>query len=267
MLTKICLIGASGRMGREIIQAIASDGSFELAGAVERADSPHIGVSAMELAGAGKLGCVITSDLLEASAASDVIVDFSAAVGTCANLELYKRAGKALVVGSTGFNDAQLKELKALGDVIPFLMATNMSVGVNVMAKLVELAARMTGEEFDIEVFEAHHKHKVDAPSGTAITLAEAAAKGRGIDFSENAVYSREGMTGARKEGTIGFQVLRGGDIAGEHTVYFCGDGERLEITHRASSRQNLAKGALRAAKWLNGKAVGNYTINNVLGL
>ncbi len=264
---KICVVGASGRMGQEIIRAVADDPEAVISGAVERTDSEELGSSALELAGCGHDGCVITADIESAAEVSDIIIDFSGAAGTYDNIKSYWSADTPLIVGSTGFSDTQREELLKLQEYIPLLVASNMSVGVNVMAKLAELAAKTLGSGFDIEIFEAHHKHKKDAPSGTAITLAEAAAKGRGLNLADAAVYSRHGFTGDRGAGTIGFQVMRGGDIAGDHTLFFCGDGERLEITHRASSRQTFAKGAVRAAKWLAGKPNGLYSMNDVLDL
>lgn len=267
MSVKICMIGATGRMGVEIIKAAALDDSCEIASAVEYEGSPKIGTDALENAGIGNKGVMVTGDLLGAAESADVIVDFSGANGTKANMEKYKKAGKPLIIGSTGLDDSQIKAIEELSKNIPVILSSNMSMGVNLLAKLTEMAAGILGEDFDIEIFEAHHKHKKDAPSGTALTLGKAAAKGRNISLENAAVYERYGITGERQQGSIGFQALRGGDIAGDHTVFFCGDGERIELTHRASSRQTFAKGALRAAKWLKGKPNGLYSMNDVLGL
>ena len=262
----ICVIGASGRMGLEVIRAVAADHETELTGAIEKRGNEKIGLSAFELAGCGHGGCVITSEIELAVLSSDVIVDFSGAEGTYENLKSYWSADKPLIVGSTGFSDARLKRVIKLKKFIPLLIASNMSVGVNIMIKLAEFAATVLGSDFDAEVFEAHHRHKKDAPSGTAFTLAKTVAKARGIS-EESFVFSRQGFTKEREANDIGFQVMRGGDIAGDHTLFFCGDGERLEITHRASSRHIFAKGALKAAKWLAGKPNGLYSMNDVLGL
>jgi 4-hydroxy-tetrahydrodipicolinate reductase len=257
-MIKIAVIGASGRMGREIMQIIRDDSDTLLVGAAERADS--------ELIGALVHNVKITGDIAIAAKDADVIIDFTGSAGTRTNLPIYAKLKKAVVLGSTGLTEQDIAQIEALSKDMPVLWASNMSVGVNVLAKLVEMAAKALGDQFDIEVFEAHHKHKIDAPSGTAITLAEAAAKGRSLNLSTSAVYSREGMTGARKQDEIGFQVLRGGDIAGDHTVFFCAEGERIELTHRATNRQILAKGAVRAAKWMADRPAGFYSISDVLG-
>ncbi|MDR0454900.1 MAG: 4-hydroxy-tetrahydrodipicolinate reductase [Deferribacteraceae bacterium] len=262
----ICVIGASGRMGIEIIRAVAADPGTILSGAVERFNSKEIGSSALELAKCGAGGCVITSELELVAGSSDVIIDFSGAEGTFENIKSYWSAGKPLVVGSTGLRDIQMEKLIKLKKYIPLLISSNMSIGVNIMAKLTELAAKALGNDFDIEIFEAHHRHKKDAPSGTALALARAAAKGRCLT-EESFTFSRHGFTGERKSDTIGFQVMRGGGIAGDHTVFFCSDDERLEITHKASSRSIFAKGALKAAKWLAKKPNGLYSLNDVLEL
>ncbi len=259
-LLKVCLVGASGRMGAEIIQAITEDRYSELCGATEREDSLHVGD---EIYGAG--GVRISSNLVETAAACDVIIDYSGAAGTEANIHNYEKAGKPVVIGSTGLSAADIDALKKLSKKIPVIQDTNMSVGVNVMNKIVELAAKIMDDSYDIEIFEAHHKFKKDAPSGTALTLGKAAAKGRGVDLNTVAVTGDR--SGERKQGEIGFQVMRGGDIAGTHTVFFAGFGETLEITHRATNRSIFAKGALKAAKWLVKQPAGFYKMKDVLGL
>jgi 4-hydroxy-tetrahydrodipicolinate reductase len=211
--------------------------------------------------------CPVTDNLLEGAADCDVIIDFAGAAGTYSNLQTYKVLKKPLVIGSTGFEEEQLRQISALQANMPLLISSNMSMGVNILLKSIEITAKALGEEFDIEIFEAHHKYKVDAPSGTAITMGEAAARGRGKQLSDLAVYERYGHTGERKSGKIGFQVMRGSDIAGEHTVFFCGAGERIELTHRATNRSIFANGAVRCAKWLVGKPNGLYSMNNVLGI
>ena len=263
---KVCVVGASGRMGIEVIREIEADPETVLSGAIERSDNEKIGTSALELAGCGHGGCVVTSDIESVSEVSDIIIDFSGAEGTHENINSYWSADMPLVVGSTGLSDVQLEELLKLQKYIPLLVSSNMSLGVNVITKLAEIAAQTLGSDFDIEIFEAHHKHKKDAPSGTALKLSETVANARGLT-GKTAVYSRHGHTGERKKDIIGFQVMRGGDIAGEHTVFFCGEGERVEITHRATSRHIFAKGAVKAAKWLAAKPNGLYSMKDVLGL
>jgi 4-hydroxy-tetrahydrodipicolinate reductase len=209
----------------------------------------------------------IGDDLLKGAENCDVIIDFAGAAGTYANIDKYKTLKKPLVIGSTGLSAEQLRDISILQADIPLLISSNMSVGVNILLKSIEMTAKALGEEFDIEIFEAHHKHKVDAPSGTAIIMGEAAARGRGRPLAELAVYERHGHTGARESGTIGFQVMRGGDIAGDHTVFFCGAGERIELTHRATTRSIFANGAVRCAKWIVDKPNGLYNMNDVLGI
>jgi 4-hydroxy-tetrahydrodipicolinate reductase len=257
-MVKVALIGAGGRMGQEIISLIAEDANMELAAAVEYKGSPLVGK---------ELGGVRVIDSVDAIAGANVVVDFSGAVGTAANIEAYRKLGLSLVVGSTGLSPEEQEKLLSLQNDIPLFVSSNMSLGVNLMAKLVNLAAKVLDSDFGIEIFEAHHKHKKDAPSGTALTLAAAAAEGRGLDLEKAAVFSREGFTGERRPDEIGFQVLRGGDTVGEHTVFFCGEGERLEITHRATSRSILASGAVKAAKWMAGKEKGLYGMSEMLGL
>jgi 4-hydroxy-tetrahydrodipicolinate reductase len=257
-MIKIAVIGSCGRMGREIIKIIETDPSLELTGAVEHKDSPFLGSSL----GSVTVGYDIDSALINA----DVAIDFSGAAGTGGNLKSYHNAGRPVVIGSTGFMETEKKEILSLSASIPIFMASNMSLGVSVMARLVYLAAKALDSDFNIEVFEAHHKHKKDAPSGTALTLGEAAAKGRGLDFTKAAIFSREGLTGERETDSIGFQVMRAGDIVGEHTIFFCGEGERLEIKHTATSRAIFARGALKAAKWLHEKNPGLYSMDELLG-
>lgn len=262
MKTKIGVIGACGRMGQEIIKIIMADEYAELSAAVEYAGSKNIGAKAY----VGS-DIVVTTDVKNAVESSDVVIDFSGAQGTMQNFDIYATSGTAVVIGSTGFSAEEQAKLSTLGEKIPFFIATNMSMGVNLMTELVNKAAKALGEDFDIEIFEAHHKHKKDAPSGTALTLGHACAEGLGRKLEDVAVYERYGITGERQKGTIGFQVMRGGDIVGEHTVFYCGEGERIEITHRATSRVVFASGAVRAAKWMSKQPVGSYTMKDVLGL
>ena len=253
-------------MGRALLEAATATEGVRLAAALELATSPLAGRDAGELAAAAK-GVRIGSDAGAALAACDVLVDFTRPEGTLAHLAACRAAKRAMVIGTTGFDAAQLAQIRAAAGEIAIVMAPNMSVGVNVAMKLVETAARALGPEYDVEVFEIHHKLKVDAPSGTALKLGEVAAAARGTSLEKSAVHGRHGTTGERKPGAIGFSVARGGDIVGDHTVFFAGPGERIEITHRSSSRANYAQGAMRAAKFLAGKAPGLYDMQDVLGL
>lgn len=266
MATNICIIGAGGRMGKNIATAVYNNDNAEVTGAVDRTESPYINQPVYEVAGCGKGGALILSDILESAKNADVIIDFTGAEATYSNLSLYEKAGKALVIGSTGFNEEQKKAIEKLAEKIPVVLAPNMSLGVNVALNLIEEAARFL-KGYDIELVETHHNMKKDAPSGTAMAMAEAAAKGAGLNLSEHAEYCRHGIIGERKKDEIGIQTLRGGDVAGDHTVFFFGQGERIEITHRAHSRQTFAQGAVVAALWLAGKEKGLYSMKNVLGL
>jgi 4-hydroxy-tetrahydrodipicolinate reductase len=237
-----------------------------LAAALEVASSPLAGRDAGEIAAAAR-GVRIEPDAKAAIAAADVLVDFTRPEGTLAHLAACRAAKRAMVIGTTGFDAKQLAAIRDAASEIGIVMAPNMSIGVNVALKLVETAARALGPEYDVEVFEIHHKLKVDAPSGTALKLGEVAAAARGASLERSAVHGRHGVTGERKAGTIGFSVARGGDIVGDHTVFFAGPGERIEITHRASSRATYAQGAMRAAQFLHGRPPGLYDMQDVLGL
>ena len=266
--TRIAVSGAAGRMGRMLVSAIAEAEDLTLAAAVDHPQSPHIGVDAGELAGVGSADAAIGGSLGDvAPGAFDVLLDFSAPEATLAALRICAAQGKPAVVGTTGFDDAGLAAIRQTAQSVPVLLSPNMSVGVNVVFKLVEAAARALGDDVDVEVFEAHHRHKVDAPSGTAVRLGEVLAAALGRDLASDAVYGREGITGERPNRTIGFHSLRGGDIVGEHTVTFAGTGERIEITHRAASRSNFAAGALRAVRFIVGQPPGLYGMDGVLGL
>lgn len=259
-LPRIALLGATGRMGATLQAAIAASSQVQLGAAFEREGHAALG---QLLAGTQvQLG----SDLQAAAASYDVVIDFTRPEGTLAALAACVAQGKSLVIGTTGFSVEQKAQIDAAARQIPILMAGNFSIGVNLCLKLLEDAARVLGEDFDIEVVEAHHRHKVDAPSGTALMMGEAAARGAGRDLATDAVYERYGHTGARERKTIGFSTIRGGDVVGDHTVMFLGDGERVEITHKASSRMNFANGAVRAAAWLHGRAPGLYSMRQVLG-
>lgn len=254
MSVRVAIAGASGRMGRALLEAASATEGVTLA-------------SALDIAPGSWGGMEVGTDVAGALRAADVLIDFTRPDGTLAHLRACREAGRGLVIGTTGFNPAQLAEIRAAGSRIPIVMAPNMSVGVNVSLKLVELAARALGPDYDVEVFEMHHKLKVDAPSGTALKLGEVAAAARGGTLERDGVFARHGVTGERKAGSIGFSAARGGDMVGDHTVYFAGPGERVEITHRASSRNTYAQGAMRAAKFLLGKAPGLYDMQDVLGL
>lgn len=263
MSIKICIIGAGGRMGKNIATVVYNDKDCEVYAAIDKSDSEAINQNVYEYAGCGKGGVLIADDINMAKGA-DVIIDFTGSKVTMANLDYYKSLGIALVVGSTGFTPEEKSSLIALSKDIPLLLAPNMSLGVNVMFKLAALAAKSL-KGYDIEIVETHHKMKKDAPSGTAMGIAEAVAKAINIDLEKDAVYARHGIIGERKDGEIGIQTLRGGDVVGDHTLYFFGNGERIEITHRATSRATFAEGAVTAAKWLSGKSNGFYTMEDVL--
>ncbi|GAA6153869.1 4-hydroxy-tetrahydrodipicolinate reductase [Pseudoteredinibacter isoporae] len=267
MSAKIAVTGAAGRMGRMLIEAISQSANAELVAAVEHPSSSLIGSDAGELAGLGKNGVVIVGDLSQVLAQVDTVIDFTAPVATLENARLCAEHGKALVVGTTGFDPGQKDQLQALQSDMALCIAANYSTGVNVCLKLLEQAASILGDEYDVEIYEAHHRHKVDAPSGTALAMGEAVADSLNRDLEKVAVYGREGQTGARDKDTIGFATVRGGDVVGDHTVMFMADGERIEITHKASSRMAFARGAVRAAAWMAGQPAGFYDMRDVLGL
>jgi 4-hydroxy-tetrahydrodipicolinate reductase len=262
--TRIAVLGAAGRMGRAVIQA-AANAKLSLGAAIDRAGVPEIGRDAGELAGIEQRGVRIGADVSAAAADFDVLIDFTRPEGTLAALDACVAARKAMVIGTTGFSDEQLARIDRAAQQIAIVKAGNFSLGVNLCLQLLEQAAAALGPDFDVEIVEAHHKHKVDAPSGTALMLGEAVAKGAGVKLADHALYQRYGHTGARKPGTIGFSTVRGGDVVGDHTVMFLGDGERVEITHKASSRMNFANGAVRAAAWLAGRKPGLYSMRDVL--
>ena len=262
---RIGILGAGGRMGRTLIQAV-QDAGYQLAAAVERPGSSLIGADAGELAGIGTLGVKVVGDIQDVLNDCDVFIDFTAPVATEQHLKLCREAGVALVIGTTGMNDEQKAFLDESATIAPVVYAANYSVGVNVSIKLLELASKVFGDSVDIEVIEAHHRHKVDAPSGTALMMGEAIADALGRDLKQDAVYHREGHTGPRERQSIGFQTIRGGDIVGEHTAMFIADGERVEITHKATNRMNFAAGAVRAAAWVVGREARKYDMKDVLG-
>ncbi|MEK6750466.1 MAG: 4-hydroxy-tetrahydrodipicolinate reductase [Pseudomonadota bacterium] len=265
-MTNIVISGAGGRMGKHLIEAVHMTEGAVLTGAVVRAGSSLIGADAGEVAGVGRLGVPIT-DSLEGAGGFDVLIDFTRPEPTLAHLDWCRTHHKRIVIGATGFTDPQ-KHLIAQGARdIPIVFAPNMSVGVNVSLKLLEMAAKILGDQYDVEIIEAHHRHKIDAPSGTALRMGEVVARALGRDLKQVAVYGREGVTGARDPKTIGFATVRGGDVVGDHTVLFATLGERLEITHKASSRATFAQGAVRAAMWLAQRPANLYDMQDVLGL
>jgi 4-hydroxy-tetrahydrodipicolinate reductase len=254
-------------MGRTLIEAIGQADSLVLAAAIERPESTLVGADAGELSGFGKNGVVVVNSLASVIGDIDVLIDFSMPDATIANLALCSASGVAMVIGTTGFTLEQQNEIEQIANLLPICKASNFSTGVNVCFKLLDMAARVLGDEVDIEVYEAHHRHKVDAPSGTALSMGQVVAGALGRDLDEVALYGREGQTGARDRNTIGFATVRAGDIVGDHTVTFAADGERVEITHKASSRMSFARGAVRAAGWLVGQNSGLYDMQDVLGL
>ncbi|HEC19888.1 MAG TPA: 4-hydroxy-tetrahydrodipicolinate reductase [Gammaproteobacteria bacterium] len=265
-MTRIAITGAAGRMGKSLLAAVNQADGVEISVALERPGSSIVGVDAGELAGIGTLGVTVGDDIKGADD-FDVLIDFTRPEVTLANLAVCRTRGSAMVIGTTGFSDEQKAQLADAAGEIPIVFAPNMSVGVNLCLKLLETAARVLGDTVDIEIIEAHHRHKVDAPSGTALRMGEVVAETLGRDLKECAVYGREGVTGERDRKTIGFETIRAGDIVGDHTVLFAGEGERVEITHKASSRMTFAAGAVRAAQWLSGRQPGLYDMQDVLGL
>ncbi len=266
-MRRIAVIGAAGRMGKTLIEAISLVEGVVLAAAIERPQSSLIGSDAGELAGIGRNSVVVQDSLRNVLGEFDVLIDFTHPSTTLINLELCREAGKAMVIGTTGFTDQQKELLAAAGADIPIVFAPNFSVGVNLCLKLLDMAARVMGDEADIEIIEAHHRHKVDAPSGTALRMGEVVADALGRNLDDVAVYGRQGQTGARERKTIGFATIRGGDVVGDHTVLFASEGERVEITHKASSRMTFARGAVRSALWLDGRMAGLYDMQDVLSL
>ncbi len=263
---KIAVAGASGRMGRMLIEAIAKAPDAQLAGALDVAGSPALGSDAAAFLGQ-PAGVAIESDLAKALAGARCLIDFTRPEGTLKHLAYCAEHGIAMVIGTTGFDDAGKAAISKAAEKTAIVFAPNMSVGVNVTLKLLEMAAKSFAEGYDIEIIEAHHRHKVDAPSGTALKMGEVIADALGRDLKQCAVYGREGVTGERDPSTIGFATIRGGDIVGDHTVLFAGDGERIEISHKSGSRVTYAHGALRAARFLADKTSGLYDMQDVLAL
>ncbi|HIE02454.1 MAG TPA: 4-hydroxy-tetrahydrodipicolinate reductase [Thiotrichaceae bacterium] len=265
--TNIAIAGAAGRMGRRLIEACFNEPNTDLTAAFERPDSSLIGSDAGELAGMSRLDVSIVDQLDTIINDFDVLIDFTTPQATLEHLAACRAAHKRMVIGTTGFSAEQRETITEAAQDIAIMFAPNMSVGVNLTFKLLEIAASVLGDNVDIEVIEAHHRHKVDAPSGTALRMGEIVANTLGRDLSECAVYGRQGKTGERERHTIGFETIRAGDIVGEHTVLFADIGERLEITHKASSRMTFANGAIRAAQWIMQKEKGLFDMQDVLGL
>ncbi|WP_150670623.1 4-hydroxy-tetrahydrodipicolinate reductase [Pandoraea anhela] len=263
---KIAIAGASGRMGRMLIETVLAADDAELVGALDREGSPALGIDAGAFLGRDT-GVKITSDLDAALANAEYLIDFTRPEGTLAHLAAAEKHGVKMIVGTTGFSEDDKARLAKGAERVAVVFAPNMSVGVNATFKLLEIAAKILNTGYDIEIIEAHHRHKVDAPSGTALRMGEVVAEALGRDLKECAIYGREGVTGERDPSTIGFATVRGGDIVGDHTVLFAGIGERIEITHKSSSRLSYAQGSLRAARFLAQHQTGLFDMQDVLGL
>jgi len=264
---KIGIVGCGGRMGRMLSAGVLATEGLELAGGSERPGSEAIGKDVAVLAGGEPSGLLVTDDAAAVFAAADLVIDFTLPDATAKHVEMAAEHGTAMIIGTTGLPADLQPAIDALARKVPVVQAANMSVGINLLLGLVEQVAKTLGDDFDIEIIEMHHRHKVDAPSGTALALGQAAADGRGVDLDAVSQRVRDGHTGERKRGDIGFATLRGGDVAGDHTVLFAGDAERIELSHKAGSRAIFVRGALRAALWIDGKAPGLYSMRDVLGL
>ena len=265
-LHRVAVAGASGRMGHMLIEAIQSADDCVLAGALDIAGNPFLGTDAAAFLGQPS-GVTVTADLAQGLQPAQVLIDFTRPEGTLAHLQVCRRLGVNAVIGTTGFSDAQKAEIAEIAQHIAIVMAPNMSVGVNVTLKLLQMAAKALSTGYDIEIIEAHHRHKIDAPSGTALKMGEVIADALGRDLKDCAVYERYGVTGERDPSSIGFATIRGGDIVGDHTVLFAGTGERIEVTHKSSSRATYAQGSLRAVRFLAGQRTGLFDMFDVLNL
>jgi 4-hydroxy-tetrahydrodipicolinate reductase len=264
---RIGVVGCAGRMGQMLIREIVGNKGCGFAGGTEAPGSPMLGKDAGEVAGVGALQAKIGSDPAALFAAADAVIDFTAPKATVAHARLAASTGKALVIGTTGLTEEDVAAIAEAARQTVIVRSPNMSLAVNLLEALTERVAASLGPDYDIEIFEIHHKHKVDAPSGTALLLGDAAARGRKVKLADVAVRGRDGHTGARKEGTIGFAAVRGGSEVGDHVVMFCGEAERVELTHKATGRQIYARGAVRAALWARGRSPGRYSMKDVLGL
>ena len=265
-MMKIAIAGATGRMGKMLIEAVLNSPDAQLVGALEHDSCTLIGEDAGAFLGK-KTGVAISADITKALSAAEFLIDFTRPEGTMAHLAVAQKTGSKMIIGTTGLSSEQIDVLKKVSANLAIVFAPNMSVGVNATFKLLEIATKMLNEGYDIEIIEAHHRHKVDAPSGTALRMGEVIAEALGEKLDDVAVYAREGHTGERKVGSIGFATIRGGDIVGDHTVLFAGEGERIEISHKSSSRQSYAQGSLRAARFLQNQNSGMYDMQDVLGL
>ena len=266
-MTRIAIAGAAGRMGKALIDASNKNAQARLAAAIVRSSSSLIGVDAGEFGGVGKLNIKIVGDISHVIDDFDVLIDFSSPSATLANVKICAAHKKPIVVGTTGFSESEKAQLFSYQTQIPLLLSANFSTGVNLCFKLLDIAARVLGDDYDVEIVEAHHRHKIDSPSGTAVRMGEVLANALDRNLKNVAVYGREGQIGARARDTIGFATVRGGDVVGDHTVMFMADGERVEITHKASSRLAFANGAVRAAIWLQQQQSGLFDMQDVLGL
>lgn len=264
---RVAVIGASGRMGKFLIAAVQQEEESELGAAIVKQGSSLVGADAGEVAGVGKVGVAVVDSLSACVDDFDVLIDFTTPTLTLENAAFCAAHGKAIVVGTTGLTEQETSQLQTFGQSTQMVFAPNMSVGVNVTLKLLEMAAKILGDDYDVEVIEAHHRHKVDSPSGTALKMGEVVAGALGRDLKECAVYGREGQIGPRTQKEIGFETIRAGDVVGDHSVWFATEGERVEIVHKASSRMTFAKGAVRAAVWLKDKPKGMFDMQDVLGL
>ncbi|MCX7988808.1 MAG: 4-hydroxy-tetrahydrodipicolinate reductase [Thermodesulfovibrio sp.] len=266
-MIKLTVCGAAGRMGSRIIALSKEYEELKLVGAIESKTNPKIGSDAGVVAGIGPLGVEIMADLKKIIKNTDVVVNFTSPEATLEHLEIVKKSKKPIVIGTTGFSNEQILKIQKISKEIPIVLSPNMSIGVNLLFKILKDVAKVLGDDYDVEIVEAHHRMKKDAPSGTAIKMAKVIAEALGRNFDEVAVYARKGIIGERTKKEIGIQTVRAGDIVGEHTVMFGGLGERIEITHKASSRDTFARGALKAAIWLYGKPAGFYDMGDVLGI
>ncbi|HLV76763.1 MAG TPA: 4-hydroxy-tetrahydrodipicolinate reductase [Marinobacter sp.] len=264
---RVAIIGAAGRMGKVLIEAVNGTDGLELGAAIVEPGSSLIGADAGDMTGIGKTGVRMAGSLEAVKDDFDVLIDFTFPDLTLENARFCSASGKRMVVGTTGMTDSEKEQLAMLAETAPMVFAPNMSVGVNVVLNLLRTAAATLGDDYDVEIIEAHHRHKKDAPSGTALRMGEVVADALGRDLKECAVYGREGFTGERTRKEIGFETIRAGDVVGDHSVLFATEGERIEITHKASSRMTFARGAMRAALWLEGKAAGLYDMQDVLSL
>lgn len=266
-MLRIAIIGAAGRMGKNLIEAVHHNEKASLGAAIIQPNSSLEGVDAGELAGLGKINIPLTSCLADQLDNFDVLIDFTHPTLTMDNIAACIKAKKAIIIGTTGFSDAQKSQINEAAKHIPIVFSANFSIGINLCFKLLDMAAQVLGNDVDIEVLESHHRNKVDAPSGTALRMGEVVADALGRKLEDVAIFGREGHTGARKRETIGFSIVRAGDIVGDHTVLFAAEGERVEITHKASNRMIYAKGAIRSALWLQSQPNGLYDMQDVLGL